>query len=374
MKTTFPGTFPGVSVALLCLLAGLPGAGSSRAAAQEVLILSTPVCATCSVRLERVGVYGDADGEGWVDNTSRLALLPDAVVVVNLTARHELVVFDRDGRFLRRMGRSGGGPGEFGVINDIAASTDGRLHVMDRRHGRMTVYRPDLTLEKVIPVPGRPVDVGLLPLDDGSYVVNAMLGSAERIGLPLHRIGPDGALIVSYPAASTHVTPGQEMDLLMRMALGGDRTSFWSVSTNTYQVDRYHIDGSLLESFRLEPPWESDGGGRQGPGPPPSPPGVMTVQERDGLLWILSRRRTPDFRAATSRIHGPEGLATRIDDYNRYYESVLDVVDPRTRQLVSRSVIPGYLLRFVAPGVVVVHEEADLVPRLVLYRVEVDGL
>lgn len=370
----FRVAFPQGWLALVYLLSGSPGAAPSRAAAQETVIRNAPLCAACSVRLERVGVYGDAEGEGWVDNSSRLALLDDAVVVVNLTARQELVVFDRDGTFLRRLGRFGAGPGEFGVINDIATSADGRLHVMDRRHGRMSVYGQDLTLEQVIPMPGRPIDVGLLPLDDGSYVVNAMIGSAERVGLPLHRIGPDGTIVVSYPAPSTYLRPGHEMDLLMRMAIGGDRSTFWSAATSTYRVDRYHVDGPLLASFRVEPPWESDGPERDGPGPPPSPPGVMSIQERDGLLWILSRRRTANYRAATSRIDGPEGPSVRIDDYNRYYESVLDVIDPGRRQLVSRLVIPGYLLRFVAPGVVVVHEEADLVPRLVLYRVEVEGL
>ncbi len=355
---------------LLGVLAFLPVTG----AAQEEVIRNAPTCSACSVRMERLGSFGDADDEGWVDLTSRVVFLGEEVVVVNLTARHQMMVFGRDGRFLRRMGRPGAGPGEFGVINDIMTSADGRLHVMDRGLGRMTVYAPGLTVERVIPFSPRPIDIGFLPLDDGSYVVNATVGSADRIGFPLHRIGPDGELLLTYPTPSTAAGPGDEFALLTRLAMGEDGVSFWATSTSGYRVDRFHLDGALLESFLVAPPWERDEAWAGVGGPPPSPPGVMAVQERDGLLWIVSRRRTPDYQAATSRIRNMHGLVTQIDDYNRYFESVLDIVDPRTRRLVSRSVIPGYLLRFVSPGVVLFHEEVKLVPRLVLYGIEVQGL
>lgn len=358
---------------LLVLAQGLTALVDS--ASGQGLVPALPSCATCTIRLERLVSFGDEAGDGWVDITGRMALVGDEVVVVNLTAAHELRVFERDGTFRRRVGRRGAGPGEYGRIHDISVSEEGLLHVLDRERARLTILSANLTVEKILPLSVRPLGGGLLVLDDGSFVINAMVPTADRIGFPLHRFDADARLVTSYPVSSTEVHPGLEREHLRRIAPTKGGGSFWSVLANGYRVDRYDVDGPLLESFVVEAPWDVEGEALPGPMAPPPPPGsVMSVEEREGLLWVVSRRAARDFSSALSRESGLHGLGWRIDEYGRYFESVVDVIDPRSRRLVARVVHPGYLLRFVAPGLVVGYDDSQVTPRLVLYRVELEGL
>ncbi len=57
-----------------------------------------------------------------------------------------VVVFDRDGRFLRTWGTRGSGPEQFGEPHGILVDPDGRVLVADRSNGRVAVYTQDGTL------------------------------------------------------------------------------------------------------------------------------------------------------------------------------------------------------------------------------------
>lgn len=170
-------------------------------AASQTAVSADPTCPDCAIRLDPLLNIGDADAESWVEFTERLLLVDMLLILTRGSVPTELSIFSSEGVFQRNLGRSGGGPGEFGWIHDIAQTRDGRLHVSDRRHGRISIYAPDLTLERVVPLPARPVDVGLLALEDGSYVVNALVGTAELMGLPLHRIGPEGEILLVLSGA-----------------------------------------------------------------------------------------------------------------------------------------------------------------------------
>jgi DNA-binding beta-propeller fold protein YncE len=56
----------------------------------------------------------------------------------NTNAR--VVVFSRDGKFLRTFGRKGSGPGEFGEPHAIALDSQERVLVADRSNGRIEVF------------------------------------------------------------------------------------------------------------------------------------------------------------------------------------------------------------------------------------------
>ena len=51
-----------------------------------------------------------------------------------------LRMYNASGRFVRVVGRQGGGPGEYNTIAGIATTRDGRIAIWDPRNGRITVY------------------------------------------------------------------------------------------------------------------------------------------------------------------------------------------------------------------------------------------
>ena len=55
----------------------------------------------------------------------------------------EIRLFDRDGKFIKRVARSGSGPGEIRQANGFLTAPDGRVWVNDPSNGRLTVFTPD---------------------------------------------------------------------------------------------------------------------------------------------------------------------------------------------------------------------------------------
>ena len=138
--------------------------------------------------LARVGGY-DSRPEYTLANVDYAALLDDGSVA--LTDLLEVRVFSEQGVFLRALGRSGGGPGEFRSIRGLVA-LPGKIVVWDPQMVRLTYFLTDGQLEKTVTLDLdglqrlRPSFVGVLR--DGSAVfrdfrgVNLGMGS-ERPGI-----------------------------------------------------------------------------------------------------------------------------------------------------------------------------------------------
>ena len=59
----------------------------------------------------------------------------------NLVAR--ISVFDRNGKFLRTIGKTGSGPGEFRTPHALEFDSQGRLIVADRHNHRIQILTPE---------------------------------------------------------------------------------------------------------------------------------------------------------------------------------------------------------------------------------------
>ncbi len=127
---------------VLCIVAGTP----FTLVAQDTLRVDVgraPVWGD-SVRLVEEVELGALEGErhevfGRVTGVVGLA---DGTTIVADELASALYVFGPDGTFLRQLGRSGEGPGEFGRISSLAAVSGSRVAVQDVRGGRVSVYEP----------------------------------------------------------------------------------------------------------------------------------------------------------------------------------------------------------------------------------------
>lgn len=76
-------------------------------------------------------------------NLSGADLAADGRLVVTDGSDASAQLFAADGRLLRVLGRKGFGPGEFQVPLSPRFGPDGRIHVLDFRHNRISVFHPD---------------------------------------------------------------------------------------------------------------------------------------------------------------------------------------------------------------------------------------
>ncbi len=111
---------------------------------------------TSPISLQPVRVIGDVDTDDEnvafnmpndldVDAQGRLYVL-DA-------GNHRIQVFDRDGKYVKTIGRRGQGPGEFNMPSSISLDRAGNLYVVESGPGRVQVFAPDGKILKTLKMP-----------------------------------------------------------------------------------------------------------------------------------------------------------------------------------------------------------------------------
>lgn len=114
----------------------------------------------------------NAESVSWTE-VGDVALGPNELIYVALPAEHELRVFDLRGEYVRTIGRSGGGPGEFRFPYSVGSIGD-RVWVWDSQLNRFSLFAEGGQSVGTVPV-FLPGEAGLLA--DGSVVIRR---SSER--------------------------------------------------------------------------------------------------------------------------------------------------------------------------------------------------
>jgi hypothetical protein len=199
----------------------LAGCVSAAAAQSSALGVPTPVVHYSISQLNSLPIWtvgdpllviGAATGASDYEfaRVSGAAMLSDGRIVVVDGGSYEIRLFDRDGRFLTRVGQRGQGPGEFMSISKLIVMPGDSLLVWDLSLRRSTVLSPDRRAVRVLPPGGGNLLVGMLA--DGSRLMSAEQSTAEfpRYDIVVRRVDPDGK--VSHPGLSF---PGND-----RVAMG----------------------------------------------------------------------------------------------------------------------------------------------------------
>lgn len=341
---------------------GACGAGAGvPAVGQPVIEVSGEVsCAECRIVVDTVATLGglDAPGAHLVSRDSDVAV--DQRGRLLLTAiRPVIAVFDSAGTFVREIGGSGEGPGEYVAITHINVGPR-FIHVFDPDRGR-TLLDADhrfVRLDRLV------ADVNsAATTESGTVVFGGDLRTPEAIGHHLHLLevggelrsyGWDGSAYTALTRRRYGVAAHDSLAWLIRSG----RIEEWALLPEPKLmriVDRY------VEEFERERPSPSEYRG------PSTHTRAQRVDERG--LWVLWT--TPD-RGWTRRTNDPsemdrwdqEATPQAIED------GVLDLVDPETMRTLARYRSDLPLLDFAhGSDMILAYEETEEgVPWLHLLR------
>jgi hypothetical protein len=256
---------------------------------------------------------GEVEGDGpeVFGSIASMAVDQEGRILVFDGRAYELRVFSPDGSFVSRVGRRGGGPGEFQHVIGMSVAPDGSLWLIDGANARYTVLRDDDVetytrgagvytvpwtgghadghLYDVVMVPGGPSREALVRVDEAGAVVDTFAVPVNEIETP--RVGSirlplpyapsqirtfdhSGALWVAMTHEYTLYQIGREGDTLR--IIGREEEARPLSPTESDSVSQ-HIR-ALREQFRLEV--------RDGLVPRAAPLLRRITVADDGSIWV----------------------------------------------------------------------------------------
>lgn len=330
--------------------------------------LSGPACPDCSVAFEKLVRLGEVRGPGmFLTTSSRVRVDSRGRFFASDDVSTEIRVFSPAGEFITALGREGEGPGEFLRITAMGVGQGDSIFAFDRRNGRVTVFGPGLTLARTFPTPF-PASFDNAFVAQG-WIVNANISTPDRAGFPLHLISWDGALTASFGSRSGALRP--DVIHSTRRAVGpATSRSVWAGWLNQYALERWSVDGDLeLVLTRsptwFEPYWEL---------PPhnvetPPPPVFGAVRQVGNQLWVLIRVADPEFQDAIDDV-SDDGRYFSASNPNDYFDTIIEVIDLETREVVATRRVDPRLFGFAGPGLVYGPElDTDNNPYVSIWRV-----
>lgn len=347
-------------------------------------------CPDCQLTMTVEVRLGDADGPGaiwpepvWIELDSHTRFW-----LVSATAQP--MVFDSGGRFVQRVGRMGGGPGELRSPRRAVAIGDS-VAIYDQA-GRVVVFGPDLEASRTIRVPD-PQIRGLVPLVWPDTAVADGLGRGpDLVGRPLHLMdfsGTTARALGSFDGGGgTHLSGASPRRLERRLAVAEGDAGLWAIDrVLRYRVVRWTGAGDLVAEFVRDADWFPEGGSGLAGGPeaPPSPRIVGIHEDADGLLWVVGHAAAPGWREAWAEagiddlMDGPVPAEIRPDMFpsaSELYRTVVEVLDPVEGHVVLRESLDQdrYVTTLLADGRMVVQRTGEFdVPYLEIVRLGVSG-
>jgi hypothetical protein len=279
------------------------------------------------------------------------------------------MVFDETG-LVGQVGQRGSGPGEFMMISAIDVENDGTLHVFDIALGTHTTFGPSFELQSSGLLEMPPSHAVMVLPDGESLLVASSVPTQTHASPPVHLLNREGKVERSFgsPASESSVDLGTSA--LRLLAASGD-TAVWVAHSNRYRVELWDLreaaDTPLL-TIERQVSWFPPGLDDSESADLPPAPRVLDIQETgDGNLMTVLRVPDPNWAAAVSQNGGHKEIA----DPEAYFDTMIEMLDPRAGHVVASVRRPEVFGSFAGPGLLTAGALDDLfIPRIKLLRVQ----
>ena len=337
------------------------------------------LCDQCELTATEIARFGDADGPGSIEGpTAQVTWSAQLGYVV--AGSTFLQNFDDDGRFVRRIGREGDGPGEFSAVAD-AHVVGGRLVALDRAARSWAIFNLQGEFEEMRPY-GHQAG-SFVPVGGNRVVVVARHDShedfersPEDFGFPLHLADIDSGVPAlhfgrRYPWGYDWAYKPYS-DQVIGSVVGRSGTVWWGAAGSP-QVHEWSIEDELLRVIEGDLPWFTEVTQPVDRNREPPPTLLSSIAlDNQGYFWMVTQTADPDWRVVRLE-SGPAGPQIPVGDEVDYLDTRLDIFDLEEQRHIGRYLWDSPLGKLInlggEPSVGIVEHGEDSVRQVVIYGV-----
>lgn len=352
---------------LLLQLIGALLVGTVASAQRTFAIPSEPSCVRCRLELELIATLGE-DPNGPIPSRPS-GVLRDRHGRYLVSFYTDITeIFDSAGRHIGPIGRRGRGPGEFDGPQALTLARGDSILAIGYTRGTISVLDPSGRFVRSEPMPMRISLDYALALDDGTLILSGEGYTPSSAGYGLH-IVRNGNVERSYALGEDRTRTMPPQVFIPSPALSRD-SNFWVISTWPYRVERHSADGRVVERFLREPDWyeivRTTEAATKGP-----PSAAIAVRElADGRLVTAVIVRAERWQQHMPRPRAGSEVSVASVNLDGLFDSVIELLDPRSRRLVASARVPHYVFAMPDAGLLASYtESADGVPLIQIWRV-----
>lgn len=326
------------------------------------------ICRACTLSLRELATLGKDTADGYLTDYPVDAVMDrQSRIYVTLQPPGDLVLtFDSTGRFLGRIGRKGRGPGEFVFPVRVLARDNGELLIWDFNAAMLTTLDASLRYLRRRSQPNAPAAI----MPDGKQVVVSAMFDDKRIGYPLHYYDVNGKLTSSFGETGRSYTDADRWRLARAVSVS-PRGTVWAAHSDAYVIEEWDNKPTRLRVFRRTvswmPPVNAPSDGVWGDRPNAK---IMTLFERDGLLWVFSRIPAREWQRALGQPSQRPGRRASYPKRNQgaLFDTMVDVIDVSSNTLLLSQRLNMHVRFTLRHGVVAAYAEEAAVPLLKVLR------
>lgn len=344
-------------VAFVCTLSVIAARPTTLVAQSGVDRDTTRACELCrptlrklfDLQLERPELTDITDAQVLRDSQGR-------IYYVSLADRSRILRFSSSGLQLDEISGPIDDPYRFQRITSIAITQSDTLVVVDAGNRRIIVLSPELALVRKATYHGNTFPGNALAFDDGRVVLNAEMAGPQSYGLALHVFRSRGGAPISFGSPARVYRQGKHHRLARALA-SVDGNGFWAIHLNEYIIERWDLDGTLLQTMDVQTDWFSPFADYESAtrNRPPLNMIIGAAESPNGVLVVLALVPGQNWHRGLVEV----GDGWRIVDWGDVYDSVIDIVVAATGERVGSLHSRLFVNRLIDDERVLVYERLD---------------
>jgi hypothetical protein len=318
-------------------------------------------CRSCRIRIDSLVTLSRINGDpGFSSDPYSVARDSKGRYIVVTPwgrTREPPFVFDSNGVFLTRIGRTGSGPNEYQQPIKVLVGRADSMIVLDQRLARVTILAPDLRYARSFTAGEYREGTQLA---NGDFIVQSELGS-----MAFMRLSPKGDRVAQWPDSIQACGGGGSCwHGRARAWFPAADSGFWSLRrTQFYEVvyrDRMGVTRQVLRPrSALFGPYDSIANPSKGIAPQATFVGIW--QDTAKRLWIVGNTADVQWQQAKWAVNTVEGQKTaRPVNADALLDGFIEVLDPRTGTILASQRFPQRFAGVAAAGYVYsVNQDPD---------------